>query len=62
MVDLTGQAARSGLTVRPSFVGSEDPALHPFDQAVLEQAIARTTPADPDHHEAVARLSLARRA
>ena len=36
-------------------------AVHPFDEAVLEQAVARTGPSDPDHHEALARLALARR-
>ena len=36
-------------------------AVHPYDEAVLEQAVARATPTDPEHHEAVARLDLARR-
>jgi hypothetical protein len=36
-------------------------SVHPYDEAVLELAVARTSPTDPDHHEAVARLSLARR-
>ena len=36
-------------------------AVHPYDEAVLERAVAVSEPADPAHHEAVARLSLARR-
>jgi hypothetical protein len=36
-------------------------AVHPYDEAILEQAVARTPATDPDHNEAVARLSLARR-
>ncbi len=35
-------------------------AVHPFDEAVLEQVVAQTSDADPRHHEAVARLRLAR--
>lgn len=34
--------------------------VHPYDEAVLEQAVARSAPADPHHHDAVSRLSLAR--
>jgi hypothetical protein len=36
-------------------------AVHPFDEEVLERAVDRASVDDPDHHEAVARLSLARR-
>lgn len=36
-------------------------AVHPFDEAVLARAVTRSAPTDPEHHEAVARLSLARR-
>lgn len=36
-------------------------AVHPYDEAVLERAVAVAPPGSPDHHEAVARLSLARR-
>jgi len=35
--------------------------VHPFDEAILEQALARSSSDDPDRHEAAARLSLARR-
>jgi hypothetical protein len=33
--------------------------VHPYDTAVLEVALSRARPTDPDHHEAVARLGLA---
>lgn len=36
-------------------------AVHPYDDAVLEHAVAVAPPGSADRHEAVARLSLARR-
>jgi len=36
-------------------------AVHPHDEHILEHAVARTPLTDPDHNEAVARLSLSRR-
>jgi hypothetical protein len=36
--------------------------VHPYDEAVLERAVARASTADPNHQEALARLGLARRA
>jgi hypothetical protein len=35
-------------------------SVHPHDEDILEHAVARTPETDPDHHEAVARLSLSR--
>ncbi|HOT81597.1 MAG TPA: hypothetical protein PKY13_16505 [Microthrixaceae bacterium] len=35
--------------------------VHPYDEAVLERAVAVAAAGSADHHEAVARLSLARR-
>jgi hypothetical protein len=36
-------------------------SVHPFDEVVLAKAAARSATTDPEHHEAVARLTLARR-
>src|SRR5262249_9068515 len=56
------------VSMRESLLASGSPVellefatIHPYDEAVLERIIEATDPSDPMHHEATARLSLARR-